>query len=110
MNDDEKPEAGENVTETQVYQALKECYDPEIPVNIVDLGLVYDVKITGDHIALMMTLTTPGCGMAAYIANMVRGRLLELPGVRGADVRLTWDPRWNPSMISEEARKFLGID
>jgi metal-sulfur cluster biosynthetic enzyme len=102
-------EAGKNITETQIYDVLKECYDPEIPVNIVDLGLIYEVKVLDDQVALKMTLTTPGCGMAGYIADMVRERLLGLPGIKGADVHLTWEPRWHPSMMSAEARKVLGM-
>jgi metal-sulfur cluster biosynthetic enzyme len=97
------------VTEARVYEALRQCYDPEIPVNVVDLGLVYDVKIIDDWVGVKMTLTTPGCGMGGYIANNIRERLLDIPGVHEADVRIVWDPQWNPSMISEEARKKLGI-
>ena len=97
------------ITEAQVYEALKECYDPEIPVNVVDLGLVYDVKIIDDWVGVKMTLTTPGCGMGGQISTNIRERLLDLPGVQEADVRIVWDPRWDPSMMSEEARKRLGI-
>ena len=93
----------------QVFAALKECYDPEIPVNVVDLGLIYDVKIIDDWVGVKMTLTTPGCGMGNYIANAVRERVLNLPGVRQSDVRIVWDPQWNPSMMSEEARRRLGV-
>ena len=97
------------ITEAQVYEALRECYDPEIPVNVVDLGLVYDVKIIDDWVGVKMTLTTPGCGMGDAIANSVRQRMIEIPGVNEADVRLVWQPAWNPSMMSEEARKKLGM-
>jgi len=109
MSDENKMKTESNLTEVQVYDSLKQCYDPELPVNIVDLGLVYDVKIIDDWIGVKMTLTTPGCGMAGYIANMVRERLLGIPGVKEADVRLIWEPRWEPSMMSEEARKKLGF-
>jgi metal-sulfur cluster biosynthetic enzyme len=107
MNED-KPTEQQTITEEQVYEALRECYDPEIPVNIVDLGLVYDVKIIDDWVGVKMTLTTPGCGLSGQISQMVRERMLRLPGVHEADVRLVWEPRWNPSMMSEEAKKQLG--
>ena len=93
------------ITKETVYAALRDVYDPEIPVNIVDLGLVYDVKIIDDWIGVKMTLTSPGCGLADQIANTVRQRVAALPGVSDADVRLVWQPQWNPSMMSEEAKK-----
>ncbi len=96
-------------TEEQVYDALRECYDPELPVNIVDLGLVYEVKIIDDWVGVKMTLTTPGCGMGGYIANAVRERLLQLPGIHESDVRIVWEPRWDASRITPEAKKKLGI-
>src|SRR4029434_2966311 len=98
------------ITKEQVYEALHECYDPEIPVNIVDLGLVYDVQVDdGDNVAVKMTLTAPGCGMGTMIAADARQRILALEGVGDATVDLVWDPPWNPSMISEEAKQKLGI-
>jgi len=97
------------VTEEQVYEALKNVYDPEIPVSIVDLGLVYDVKIIDDWVGVKMTLTTPGCGMGQAIANMVRERVLTLDGVSEADVRIVWEPAWSASMMSDEAKKKLGM-
>lgn len=97
------------LTEEQVYDALRNCYDPEIPVNVVDLGLIYDVKIIDDWIGVKMTLTTPGCGMSGMISRGIRERLLALPGVKEADVRIVWDPAWTPSLMSEEARTRLGI-
>jgi metal-sulfur cluster biosynthetic enzyme len=96
-------------TEAAVYEALKDCYDPEIPVSVVELGLVYDVKIIDDWVGVKMTLTTPGCGMGSHISNDIRQRLLKLPGVNEADVRIVWEPRWDPSMMSEEAKKKLGV-
>ena len=98
------------ITKEQVYEALHECYDPEIPVNIVDLGLVYDVQVDdGDNVAVKMTLTAPGCGMGTMIASDAKQRILALEGVGDATVDLVWDPPWNPSMISEEAKAKLGI-
>jgi metal-sulfur cluster biosynthetic enzyme len=96
-------------TEETVYAALRECYDPELPVNLVDLGLIYDVKILEDWVGVKMTLTSPGCGMSGMISQNVRDRLLQLPGVKDADVRIVWSPAWNPGMMSASARKQLGI-
>jgi probable FeS assembly SUF system protein SufT len=91
-------------------------FDPEIPVNIVDLGLVYSMdveKITdpapGHRVNVAMTLTAPGCGMGPAIAEDAKGKILLVPGVSDADVRITWDPAWNQSMISEEAKMKLGL-
>ncbi len=99
--------------EAQVWETLKTCYDPEIPVNIVELGLVYDMRIApegdGQRIDVKMTLTAPGCGMGTAIAADARHRLLALPGVSDADVQIVWDPPWNPQMISPEGRERLGM-
>ena len=97
------------VTEEQVFEALKQCFDPEIPVNVVDLGLIYDVKIIGEWIGVKMTLTTPGCGMSGMIAQDIKNRVLRLPGVKEADVRIVWEPAWTPERMSPEARKRLGF-
>jgi metal-sulfur cluster biosynthetic enzyme len=97
------------VTEEQVYTALRECYDPEIPVNIVDLGLVYGVTIVDDWVGVKMTLTTPGCGLADMIVHQVRTKILSIPGVQDGDVRLVWQPAWHPGMISEAAKQQLNI-
>jgi len=97
------------ITKEQVYEALQECYDPEIPVNIVDLGLVYDVEIDGGKVTVKMTLTAPGCGMGTMIAADAKQRIIALEGVEDATVDLVWDPPWNPSMINEEAKQRLGI-
>lgn len=97
------------ITENQIFEALKECYDPEIPVNLVDLGLIYDVKIIDDWVGIKMTLTTPGCGMSGMISQNVRNRVLRVPGVKDADVRIVWDPAWTPARMSPEARKKLGV-
>jgi FeS assembly SUF system protein len=96
-------------TKEEVYEALQTCYDPEIPVNIVDLGLIYDVQVTDDNVAVKMTLTAPGCGMGGIIANQAREKILELPGVKDATVDLVWDPPWDPSKMSEEAKQRLGV-
>lgn len=98
------------VTKEAVYEALHDCYDPEIPVNIVDLGLVYDVEVNDDKVAVKMTLTAPGCGMGTFIASDARQKILALEGVGDASVDLVWDPPWTPAMMSEEAKLKLGID
>ena len=97
------------VTKDEVYEALQGCYDPEIPVNIVDLGLIYDVEINEDKVNVKMTLTAPGCGMGPMIASDAQSKILQLPGVSEANVDLVWDPPWDPSRISEEAKGKLGI-
>ena len=98
-----------------VWEQLKTCYDPEIPVNIVDLGLVYAMEVApmdGDtkRVDVKMTLTAQGCGMGASIAIDARQKLLSLPGVAEANVDLVWDPPWTPQMISPEGRERLGLD
>jgi len=97
-----------------VWAQLRQVFDPEIPVNIVDLGLVYTMDIakdeTGGHkVDVAMTLTAPGCGMGPVIAEDAKGKVLLVPGVSTADVRITWDPPWNQSMISEEGKMKLGL-
>jgi len=96
-------------TKEEVYEALQTCYDPEIPVNIVELGLVYDVQVDGQKVAVKMTLTAPGCGMGGMIASQAREKILDLPGVEDAVVELVWDPPWDPSKMSEEAKQRLGV-
>jgi metal-sulfur cluster biosynthetic enzyme len=98
------------LTVEQIYSALRECYDPEIPVNLVDLGLIYDVKIIDDWVGVKMSLTSPGCGMSGMISQNVKNRVLKVPGVKDADVRIVWQPAWSPAMMSEEAKKKLGMN
>lgn len=96
------------IDQEAVFSVLKEINDPEIPVNIVDLGLIYGVTIVGDWVGVKMTLTTPGCGMADSIVSKVRERIMKIPGVSDSDVRLVWHPAWNPGLMSPSARKQLG--
>jgi len=96
-------------TQEEVYDVLRTCYDPEIPVNIVDLGLVYGVQVAERKIDVKMTLTARGCGMGGYIASEAEEKLLELPGVEEAKVELVWEPPWDPGMISPAGRKMLGL-
>jgi probable FeS assembly SUF system protein SufT len=110
---------GGPASEDDVWRALRQCYDPEIPVNVVDLGLVYDLTVTkvpggapmpgGAHVTVKMTLTAPGCGMGPAIAADARARILALPGVASADVALVWDPPWSAEMMSPEGRRILGV-
>jgi probable FeS assembly SUF system protein SufT len=102
------------VDEKAVWDQLKTCYDPEIPVNIVDLGLVYDCAIDQSDAApakvvVKMTLTAPGCGMGPTIAAEARAKIESLPGVGEANVELVWDPPWNQAMISEVGKMKLGL-
>ena len=101
--------AGE-VTEQEVWDQLRNCYDPEIPLNVVDLGLIYDVAITGPVVDVKMTLTAPGCHMGGQIAADIQSKLLAIEEVEEANVELVWDPPWHQSMISADGRKRLGLD
>lgn len=98
------------VTLDDVYEALRDVYDPEIPVNIVDLGLVRDVSLVDGNIAMEMTLTFAGCGMGPYIAQQAEWRLAELEGVEDIKVDLVFDPPWTPDEITDEGKKLLGLD
>ena len=107
--------SGPEELEKQVWDTLKTCYDPEIPVNIVDLGLIYDMQVeslaNGTHkIGVKMTLTAPGCGMGSVIAGDAQQKLLFLPGVETANVEIVWDPPWHQSMITAEGRRVLGLE
>jgi probable FeS assembly SUF system protein SufT len=99
----------------RIWDELRTCYDPEIPVNIVELGLVYDCRVDppgqgGRHpVAIKMTLTAPGCGMGDVLAQDVRGKLERMEEVERAEVEIVFDPPWNPSMMSEAARLQLGF-
>jgi probable FeS assembly SUF system protein SufT len=97
-----------------VWTQLRQVFDPEIPVNIVDLGLIYSMDISkqdggGYRVDVQMTLTAPGCGMGPVIAEDAKSKILLVPGVSDANVRITWDPPWNQSMISEEGKMKLGL-
>ncbi|MBM3873122.1 MAG: DUF59 domain-containing protein [Verrucomicrobia bacterium] len=108
-------DATDGFSEERVWEALRSCFDPEIPVNIVDLGLVYDLAVepgpAGDHLVeVKMTLTAQGCGMGPVIAEDARKKIAALPSVAEARVHIVWDPVWNPRMISPAGRKALGIE
>jgi probable FeS assembly SUF system protein SufT len=99
--------------EQAAWDQLKTCYDPEIPVNIVDLGLVYSLDIKssegGSSVNVQMTLTAPGCGMGPIIAAEARQKILTIDGISDAAVELVWDPPWSPDRISEEGKQKLGM-
>ena len=96
--------------EELIWTELRECYDPEIPLNIVDLGLVYEVSVHDGQANVKMTLTSPGCHLGGQIAGTVQERLLALDAVQEANVELVWDPPWHPGMISPLGRKTLRLD
>jgi probable FeS assembly SUF system protein SufT len=109
------PTVGKEAGEDEVWAVLKTCYDPEIPVNIVDLGLIYSMEIKktdgeGKRAEVKMTLTAQGCGMGPSIAADARQKILSLHGVQEAQVDVVWDPPWGPQMITPDGRKKLGMD
>ena len=91
-----------------VTMALKTVYDPEIPVNIFELGLIYNILINEGHVKVEMTLTAPNCPEAQTLPLMVKERVEQLQGVNSAEVEIVWEPRWNPDMMSEEAKLQIG--
>ncbi len=102
-------------SEESVWDALRQCFDPEIPINIVDLGLIYDLSINEVEnsqyfVSVKMTLTATGCGMGPAIAADAKAKIENLPAVHSAEVEIVWDPQWTPHMISDEGRKVLGLD
>ena len=103
------------LTEEEVLSALKQCYDPEIPVNIVDLGLIYGIRFedapAGEQdVSIDMTLTAQGCPAHVEIGQQVKARVEQLPGVRNVTVNVVWNPPWTPERLSPDARKQLGIE
>lgn len=113
--DADTQQTDEPFSEAQVWEAMRNCFDPEIPVNIVDLGLIYDLRIAEPDVdgkcgvSVKMTLTAQGCGMGPVIANDAKDRIEALTGVSSAQVQIVWDPPWTPHMISEEGRQKLGL-
>lgn len=109
------PNPAQGATEQQVWDTLRTCYDPEIPVNIVDLGLVYDMELRSlpsgsQRVDVKMTLTAPGCGMGGVIAGDAQQKLLMLNDVEEASVEIVWDPPWHQSRITPEGRRILGLE
>ena len=102
--------AEETITRQAVIDVMKNVYDPEIPVNVVDLGLVYGVDVDEGDVHVLMTLTAPGCGMGPMIAQQAEWAISELEGVEDVEVEMTFDPPWSPELITEDGKKLLGID
>jgi FeS assembly SUF system protein len=100
----------EKVTKEKVLEVLSQVYDPEIPIDIVNLGLVYDVQINDNTVDLKMTMTSPGCPSAREIILESQTLVSEIEGVKEANVEIVWDPPWSPEKMSEEARTSMGID
>ncbi len=96
------------IDKEEIYEALKRVYDPEIPVDVVNLGLIYDVSIDGDRIAVKMTTTASGCPVGNYIVAQAKRAIGRVEGVKDVEVELVYDPPWKESMISEEGRRMLG--
>ena len=97
------------VSRDDVVTVLRKCYDPEIPINIYDLGLVYNIDIAEEKVGIRMTLTAPGCPASAYIHQDVKRKIEALPGVKEADVQIVWDPPWTPENMSDIAKKQFGM-
>jgi len=97
------------VTKEDVVKVLRDCYDPEIPINVWDLGLVYDINIDGDKVHVKMTLTAPGCPMHTMISQDVKSKLESIEGIKQGTVEMVWEPPWSPDKMSEEAKAQLGI-
>jgi metal-sulfur cluster biosynthetic enzyme len=97
-------------TRSLIYDALHDVYDPELGVNVLDLGLIYDIAVNEEgYVTVTMTLTTPGCPMHESLSEGVGAALEGIPGITGGEIRLVWEPRWDPSRITEEGRRLLGF-
>ena len=104
------PSAGSpEVTENQILEVLSNVYDPEIPIDIVNLGLIYGIDIDGGNVRISMTMTAPGCPASTQIAGESKILVGEIPGVENVEIDIVWDPPWDPSKMSEEAQDSLGI-
>ena len=97
------------VDKEDVMKVLKNCYDPEIPINIVDLGLIYDVKVKGSKVGIKMTLTAPGCPMSGMIIEDIKQKIKKIKSVKEVDVKLVWSPPWSPKRMSASAKAQLGF-
>jgi len=97
------------VNKEDVMKALRKCYDPEIGVNLVDLGLIYDVKVDGDKVHIKMTLTSPGCPMHSFLVQDVQDKVKNIKGVKEVKVDLVWDPPWTPERMIKDVKKKLGL-
>ncbi|NIT13967.1 MAG: DUF59 domain-containing protein [Candidatus Dadabacteria bacterium] len=109
MNENTNDQKNEGLTEAKILEVLSNVYDPEIPVDIVNLGLIYGVKIDGDRVDLQMTMTSPGCPASVQITAESKYLIEELDGVSEANIEIVWDPPWSPEKMSEEAKQSLGF-
>ena len=99
------------VDQEKIVEALREVFDPEIPINVYDLGLIYDIQIDDNNkVSVVMTLTAPGCGMGPVIANNAEWRIAEVEGVEDVEVEMVFEPPWNPDMVTPEGKRALGLD
>ncbi|RLG19925.1 aromatic ring hydroxylase [Candidatus Micrarchaeota archaeon] len=98
------------VSEKDVMNALSQCYDPELGINLVDMGFIYGVEIKGGKVKIRMTFTTPGCPMVKMMLGEVEKKVKEVEGVKEVEVEIVWEPRWTPERLSKEARKKLGFE
>lgn len=98
-----------SIKKKDIIEKLKECYDPEIPINIVDLGLVYDINIDKDKVYIKMTLTAIGCPLYGVISEDIKNKIMQIKGVKDVEVDIVWDPPWTPDKMSKKARAQLGI-
>lgn len=97
------------ISQDQVIDKLKECIDPELGVNIIDLGLVYGVNIEGPQVSVLMTLTTPGCPLDSYFVQDITAKLKTIKGIVDVSIELTFEPPWSPAKISQESKDLLGL-
>ena len=102
--------ASRTVSVDDVKEVLKDVYDPEIPINVLDLGLVYDIQVNEGQVYVKMTLTAPGCPMGTFIAQNAQWRISEIEGVEDVQVEMVFDPPWSFEMITEDGKKLLGMD
>ena len=98
------------ITKEEVLEALKNVYDPEIGIDIVNLGLIYDIKIDNGDVSVKMTMTSPGCPLHVSIAEAAKSTIETIENVKNVKVDVVWDPPWTPDMMSDEAKKMLGIE
>ena len=104
-----KRKGNEVITKDEVLKALSEVMDPELGVSLVDLGLIYDVTVEDDKVDVKMTLTAPGCPLHSVMRENAQNRIFQIDGVKEANVQVVWDPPWKPEMMSEAAKKHLGL-
>jgi len=108
-NKQSSSDAGGKVTEEKILEVLSEVYDPEIPIDIVNLGLIYGIDIEEGKVLISMTMTAPGCPASTQIAGESKLVVAEIPGVQSVDIEIVWDPPWDPSKMSEEAQQSMGM-